>query len=164
MCAQILWFSRVRFKVSLVWLVSCSWVVGLWAILRMNKWFPDIQLRLLDVGFPTFNLAYCTSGSWRYVLFFLDVGFPTFNVTYNLLHVGFPTCRHSLPKTPYLPSDSNWSSSECYDGASTIHDNHCLTTCGYANLWIANSWTRQLVYWTSRVLDNSRMPPATLRA
>jgi len=34
----------------------------------MNKWFPDIQLRLLDVGFPRFNITYCTSGSQRYVL------------------------------------------------------------------------------------------------
>jgi len=25
----------------------------------------DIQLRLLDVGFPTFYITYCTSGSWR---------------------------------------------------------------------------------------------------
>jgi len=31
---------------------------------------PDIQLRLLDVGFPTFDIyTYCTSGSRRYVLF-----------------------------------------------------------------------------------------------
>ena len=124
--------------------VAVGWL-GCGTILRMNKWFPDIQLRLLDVGFPTFNLAYCTSGSWRYVLFFLDVGFPTFNVTYNLLHVGFPTCRHSLPKTLYLPSDSNWSSRECYDGASTIRDNGCWTTSGYANLW-----TGQLADWTTR--------------
>ena len=29
-----------------------------------------------------------------------------------------------IPKTSYLPSDSNWSSAECYDGASAIHDNH----------------------------------------
>jgi len=29
----------------------------------------SIQLRLLDVGFPTFNITYCTSGSLRYVLF-----------------------------------------------------------------------------------------------
>jgi len=26
---------------------------------------PDIQLRLLDLGFPTFNIIYCTSGSQR---------------------------------------------------------------------------------------------------
>jgi len=43
---------------------------------------PDIQLRLLDVGFPKFNITYCTSSSGRYVLIFLQVGFPTFNVTY----------------------------------------------------------------------------------
>jgi len=30
---------------------------------------PDIQLRLLDVGFPTFNITYCKSGSRRYVFF-----------------------------------------------------------------------------------------------
>jgi len=30
---------------------------------------PDIQLRLLDVKFPTFNITYCTSGSRCYVLF-----------------------------------------------------------------------------------------------
>jgi len=29
---------------------------------------------------------------------------------------------------------------------------------------LVNSRTRQLAYWTSRGLDNSRMPPATLRA
>jgi len=32
------------------------------------------------------------------------------------------------------------------------------------NSRIANSRTRQLAYWTSRGLDNSRIPPATLRA
>jgi len=43
-------------------------VVGLWCYLENEyaKWFPDIQLRLLDVGFPTFNITfYCTSGSRR---------------------------------------------------------------------------------------------------
>jgi len=90
----------------------------------MNKWFPDIQIRLLDVGLATFNITYCT----------------------------FPTCRHSLPKTPYLPSDSNWSSGECCDGASTIglRDNGCWTTCGCANSRIANSRTCRLADWTSR--------------
>jgi len=66
------------------------------------------------------------------------------------LHVGFPTCRHSHTKTQYLPSDSNWSSGECYDGASTIHDNGCWTTRGYAK-----SWTGHLVDWSTRGLDNS---------
>jgi len=54
---------------------------------------PDIQLRLLDVGFPTFNITYCTSGSLSCVLFFLHGGFPTFNV--NVMHVVFPTCRQT---------------------------------------------------------------------
>ena len=62
MCAQILWFSRVcRVRVSLVWPVSCSWAIGLWRHLENN----NIQLRLLDVGFRTFNVTYCTSGSRR---------------------------------------------------------------------------------------------------
>jgi len=48
----------------------------------MNKWFPDIQLRLLDVGFRTFNVTYCTSGS-RHV----DVAFQKLR-TYQVTQTG----------------------------------------------------------------------------
>ena len=37
-------------------------------------------------------------------------------------------------------------------------------TRGLPTRGLVNSRTRQLAYWTSRGLDNSRMPSATLRA
>jgi len=39
----------------------------------MNKWFPNIQFHLLDVGFPTFNVTYCTSGSQRVDTALIDI-------------------------------------------------------------------------------------------
>ena len=45
----------VRISVTLVWLVTCSRLLCSGAILKMSKWFPYIQLRSLDVAFPTFK-------------------------------------------------------------------------------------------------------------
>jgi len=52
-----------------------------------------------------------------------------------------------------------------YGGLRTVTGQLVDTpTRGFPSRKLVNSRTRQLAYWTSRGLDNSRMPPATLRA
>jgi len=58
----------------------------------MNKWFPDIQLRFLDVGFPTFNVTYCTSGSRR-----VDIAFQKLR-TYQVTQTGVPANATMAPQ------------------------------------------------------------------
>ena len=58
----------------------------------MNKWFPDIQLRLLDVRFPTFNVTYCTWGSRR-----VDIAFQKLH-TYQVTQTGVPVNATMAPQ------------------------------------------------------------------
>jgi len=93
----------------------------------MNKWFLDIQLRLLDVGFPTFNVTYCPSGSRR-----VDIAFQKLR-TYQVTQTGVPV------------------------NATMAHQRYMITVAGQ----LADTPIRGL---PTRGLDNSRVPPATLRA
>jgi len=101
----------------------------------MNKWFPDIQLGLLDVGFRTFNVTYCTSVSRR-----VDIAFGKLR-TYQVTQTGVPVNVTMAPQR-YMITVA---------GQLADTPTRGLPTCG-----LDDSQTGHLADWSTRGLDKSR--------